>query len=129
MSNRSFAFNRIVHLRLHNPHLYIFLFLNFLTFTDHLHIFVGQSSPSCSSNVCFQLSAVSSYVFVSSRLLSIHLRLGRPYHSSRVQPCPSFFLKGCRLLFSGCVRTNLIFSMSRMLTFGILCHPLVCPDV
>ena len=45
----------------------------FLTFRYHLHIFVDQSSPSFSSTVCFQ-----SYAFVSSRVLSIHFRLGRP---------------------------------------------------
>ena len=56
-----------------------YTFLTFLTFRDHLHFFVGQSLPSSSSTVCFQsLSAVSSYVLISSRLLSIHLHLGRP---------------------------------------------------
>ena len=50
-------------------------------FRDHLHIFVGQSSPSFSSRptVCCQplMSAVSTYFFISSQVLSIHLRLGR----------------------------------------------------
>ena len=41
----------------------------FLTFRDHLHIFVGQSWPSFSSTVCFQwMSAVSSYLFMSCLL-------------------------------------------------------------
>ena len=31
----------------------------FLTFRDHLHIFVGQSSPSFSSTVCFQSCQLS----------------------------------------------------------------------
>ena len=35
------------------------------------------------------MSAVSSYLFISSQVLSIHLRLGRPFFSSPVQPCPS----------------------------------------
>ena len=39
-------------------------------------------------------------LFISSPLLSIHLRLGSPFFSSRVRPCPSFFLIGCLLLFS-----------------------------
>ena len=50
-----------------------------LTFIDHLHIFVGQSSPPFSSTVCFQSCQLSvRIVFISSRVLSIHLRLGRP---------------------------------------------------
>ena len=36
----------------------------------------------------------------------------------------TFFLRGCLLLFSWCVHTNLIFSFSGMLTFGTLWHPL-----
>ena len=35
------------------------LFLNFLTFRDHLHIFVGQSSPSFTDTVCFQSCQLS----------------------------------------------------------------------
>ena len=115
--------------------------------------------------------AFSSYLFISSRLLSIHLRLGRPLlhfrgttmsiiflerlsslllicpyqfnclcvracilysiafyagcntrgmsmwihyefaFTSVVRPCPSFFLRGCFLLFSWYVHTNLIASI------------------
>ena len=51
----------------------------FLTFRDHLHFFVGHSLPSCSSYCLFSvMSAVSSYLVMSSRLLSVHLSLGRP---------------------------------------------------
>ena len=51
-----------------------------LTFRDHLHFFVGQSLPSSSSTVCFQSCQLSVRIcsLLSSRLLSIHLRLGRP---------------------------------------------------
>ena len=51
--------------------------LNF--FRDHLHFFVGQSLPSSSITVCFQSCQLSVRILlISSRLLSIHLRLGRP---------------------------------------------------
>ena len=36
------------------------------------------------------MSAVSSYLIIASRLLSIHLRLGRPLFLFPVRPCPSF---------------------------------------
>ena len=49
------------------------------------------------------------------------------FFSSPVQPCPSYFLRGCRFLFSWCVHTGLIFSASGMLIFGILWHHLVWP--
>ena len=54
------------------------LFLTFLTFRDHPHFFVGQSLPSSSSSYCLfsVMSSVSSYIFISSRVLSIRLRLG-----------------------------------------------------
>ena len=71
------------------------------------------------------MSAVSSYLIISYRLLSIHLRLGRPLLLFPVRPCLSFFLIGFLLLFSWYVRTNLIVSDSRMLIFGTLWHPLV----
>ena len=57
---------------------YFTYFLTFRTFSDHLHLFVGQSSPS------FPVLSIFSYVscqfifFISSRVLSSHLRLGRP---------------------------------------------------
>ena len=38
-------------------------FLTFLAFRDHLHIFVGQSSPSFSSIVCFQSCQLSFQIF------------------------------------------------------------------
>ncbi len=72
------------------------------------------------------MSAVSSYLLTSSWLLSIHLRLGRPFFSSPVRPCPYIFLISCLLLFSWYIRTNLIVSVSGMLAFGTLWHPLVC---
>ena len=48
--------------------------------TIDLHLFVGQSLPSSSSTVCFQSCQLSVCIcsLISSRLLSIHLRLGRP---------------------------------------------------
>ena len=33
-----------------------------LTFRDHLHIFVGQSSPSSSSTVCFESCQLSVHI-------------------------------------------------------------------
>ena len=72
-----------------------------LSHVSHLlHFFLGRSLPYTSSTVCFQSSAVSLYLVISSRLLSVHLSLGRPLFSSPVRPCPSFFLIGCLLLFS-----------------------------
>ena len=91
-----------------------------LTCREHLHIFVGQSSPSLSSRptVCFQSCQLSvhNYLFISSWLLSIHLRLGHHFLLFPIQPCPSFFFRGCLLW---CVHTNSIVSVSGMLTFGI----------
>ena len=59
------------------------IFLNrkviyFLTFRDLFHIFVGPSSPSFSSTVCFQSCQLSVRIFISSWVLLIHLRIGRP---------------------------------------------------
>ena len=111
----------------------------FPTFRNNLHIFVDQSSSSSSSrSYCLfsEMSAVSLYLVISSRLLSVHLSLGRPLllfpgsHRSPVQPCPSFFLRGFLLTLFWCVHTNLIFSVSGMLTFGILWHlPLFLYDL
>ena len=51
-------------------------FSPFLTFRDHLHFFVFTIIfQYCLFSV---MSSVSSYIFISSRVLSIHLRLGRP---------------------------------------------------
>ena len=38
------------------------LFIEFSPFRDHLHIFVGQSSPSFSSTVCFQSCQLSVHI-------------------------------------------------------------------
>ena len=54
-------------------------FLTFLTFRDHLHFFGGPVFTIIFQYCLFSvMSAVSSYLLISSRLLSIHLRLGRP---------------------------------------------------
>ena len=71
------------------------------------------------------MSAVSSYLVISSRLLSIHLSLGRPLLLFSGTTMSFIFLLGCLLLFSWHVRTNVIFFVSGMLTFGTLWHPLV----
>ena len=42
-----------------------------------------------------------------------------------LRPCPSFLLRCYQILFSWCVYTNLIFSVSGMLTFGIVLYDLV----
>ena len=48
------------------------LFLTFLTFRDHLHFFVGQSLPSSSSTVCFQLSVrICSYLLGCCQSISV----------------------------------------------------------
>ena len=94
---------------------YVLFSPSLFTFRDHLHVFVGQSLPSSSCTV-------SLYLSISSRL-SIHLRLGRPVLLFPVWP--SFFLRCCLLLFSWYAHTNLIVSVSGMLTFGTFWHPLV----
>ena len=96
---------------------------------DHLHIFVGPSSPSSSSAVRFQLCQLSFQFFSyfpdvvepsPSTLPSSSLPRYNHVHHFSWELC-------CLLLFSRCVRTNLIFSVSGMLTFGTLWHPLVWP--
>ena len=58
-----------------NPH----YFLTFIAFINLLHFFVGHFFTIVFQYCLFSvMSAVSSYLFMSSRLLSIHLRLGRP---------------------------------------------------
>ena len=54
-------------------------FLTFLTFRDHLHFFVGHVFTIIFQYCLFSvMSAVSSYLVMSSRLLSVHLSLGLP---------------------------------------------------
>ena len=67
-----------------------------LTFRGHLHIFVGQYSPSFSSTVFSQFS-FHFIVFISSRVLSIHLRLSRPI---LLFPCTTMPLLVLDMLFS-----------------------------
>ena len=73
------------------------------------------------------MSAVSSYLVISSRLLSVHLNLGRPLHLFPGTTMSIIFLDrlSSSLLFSWHVRTNSIVFVSGMLTFGTLWHPMM----
>ena len=99
-------------------------FLTFFIFRDQLHMFVGQSCPSFPCIGCFQPCQLSfhifSYFFISSPILSSHLRIAPPRLIFSVS---ILLLRGCLLLLTSCVHTHLFFSVSGMLTFGILVWP------
>ena len=75
------------------------LFLTFLTFRDHLHVFEGQSSPVT--------SAVIQFVLIFPGAVDQSLSTS-PFFSSRVQQCPSFSLRCCLglVVFSRCVYSS-----------------------
>ena len=89
---------------------------------------MGQSSPSSSSTVRFQSCQLEFHIFSylpgCFRAISVY---AAPFFSSPVQPCPSFFLRHCLLLFSWCVRINSFLSREcwHVAYFGIILYDLI----
>ena len=103
--------------------------LNFLTFFSHLDTISTSLWASfhhhfpVGPTICFQPCQLSVHIFQIFRGVVNPSTSKPPFFSSPVQPCPSFILRVCLLLFCWSVHTNQIFLYQEcwyLAHFGIL---------